>query len=452
MFDYFRDLYINHAFGATYIFTEVFFCVVIGIVFSDIKKLNKKTILFTSIDAVCVWLAAVFLESILYCIAENTDVITWRYVRFYFWPIICLIHVIVPYNKNKLSFRLVYAVLLSAFINSMLSISGPLGAIVRETFGTSNNIISDVTFFSILILSGIILVYLKFLSLDNYKYIKNLHVFILIVVYSISYALLVVISVNADEADILYPIEIIFVLAVDLLVYLMFHLSVRDNENAKTQEAKNLLLESELSQVDLLEEKLDEMHQIRHELKNLFSLMNVLIQEKKYDEMEKMFADIYETTAVTLNYADTGNKVVNAILNVELTKAMKSNVKIVYKVAVPNELGLPKEDLYSICLNVLDNAIESLVREKMEGPISFELRKEENFLFITCENPIDIKREPAKDRLKLHTAKKERNKHGYGTKIIAQKVQALKGALKYSAEGDKFNVDIMIPLQEEVKE
>lgn len=448
MFDYFNDLYINHIFGFTYVFTEVFFCVVIGLMFSDTKKLNKKTILFALTDIVCVWFVLLLVESALYCISKYTDALNWRYVRFYLWPMICLAHVFVPYDRNKLKFRLVYAVLLATFINSMLSISGPLGSIVRNTFGLTNSIISDVTFFSVLFLSGAVLVYLKSLSLNNYKYIKALYILILIIVYGLSYALLTIVAIASSESEIIYPIEEFLIFAIDLLVYLIFHLSVRENERAKMQEAKNLLLESELSQVELLEDKLEEMHKIRHEMKNLFSLMNVLIQEKKYDEMEKMFADLNEKTMITLNFADTGNRVVDAILNVALTKAYKTNIKIIYKAAVPAEVNLPKEDLYCICLNALDNAMESLVREGLNEPIYFTIRKDGNFLFVGCQNAVDKSKMSDKERLKLRTAKKERNKHGYGTKIIKQRVEDLRGALKYSLENDQFSIDIMLPLDE----
>lgn len=449
MFDYFIDYYVNLQYGITYVFTEVFLCVVIGLTFSEIKKPNKRAILFTSLDAIATWIVFLFLQSIFYCIAKYTGVISTFYTRFYIWPLVCLIHVFVPFDKSKISFRIVYAVLLSTFINVMLSASSPLGAIVRNALQTSNNIFSDMTFITILLLSGVLLVILKFFSLENYNNINPLYILILVIAYSLSYAMITAISLLSNETDIVYPLIELCVFAIDLLFYFVFHLSIKDNNNAQIQEAKNLLYESELSQVGLLEEKLEEMHEIRHEMKNLFSLMNELIKNKKYDELEKMFSDLYETTTVTMNYADTGNPVVNAIINVELTKAIQSDVTINYKAAIPKTLGISKEDLYHICLNILDNAIESLTREGLKGPIEFSIRKDESFLFINCENPIDPSKMENNQRLSLVTLKKEKGRrHGYGTQIIKQKTTALNGAYKFYIEKNMFCVDIMIPLKE----
>ncbi|HAP20665.1 MAG TPA: hypothetical protein DCR27_05270 [Lachnospiraceae bacterium] len=164
-------------------------------------------------------------------------------------------------------------------------------------------------------------------------------------------------------------------------------------------------------------------HEIRHHLQTLYSML--MGQEpdgaKKY--IEKVIKESDQYTEMT--YSE--NIVLNSIVGIRLNQAKKNGIDVQCHIHVPCKLEADDVDLSILLSNMLENAVEACMRmENREGAyIRLDIRKKQKFLFIECENGIDIKDVPKSGQT---TVKDDRKNHGFGLdamKSVAEKYASI---------------------------
>lgn len=232
-----------------------------------------------------------------------------------------------------------------------------------------------------------------------------------------------------------------------IIVYLMtYYLMMEEREKLFLEEEKR---EGEFNKVTsrLVESKLQDMRQIRHEIKNQFSYLSILLEGKRYDEMREYFSDIQSDFSSIDAYVDCGNRTVNGIINMEIAKARLRDVEIKTKLIVPQVLPFSDVDLGSILCNLIDNAIEACVRQEIgNAAVSVVVVPRKEYLYICVVNPLSGK-EDRKQLLALNTSKDDLSRHGLGTKIVSRIARRYKGYATYSIEKDEyFMAEVMLDL------
>lgn len=232
-----------------------------------------------------------------------------------------------------------------------------------------------------------------------------------------------------------------------VIVYLMaYYLMMEEREKLILEEEKR---EGEFNKVTsrLLESKLSDMRQIRHEIKNQFSYLSILLEGKRYDEMREYFSEIQSDFSAIDAYIDCGNRTVNGIINMEIAKARLRDIEIKTKLIVPQVLPFSDIDLSSILCNLIDNAIEACVRQEIDNAaVSVVIMPRKEYLYICVMNPLSGK-EDRKQLLALNTSKDDLSRHGLGTKIVSRIARRYNGYATYSIEEDKyFMAEVMLDL------
>jgi|LAHS01.1.fsa_nt_gb hypothetical protein len=250
-----------------------------------------------------------------------------------------------------------------------------------------------------------------------------------------------------------YPLLYVFFLVLFIVLlgilsfsyYALFALTESENKNIELQ-AQATLTSSEKMMITLSEKNKNDIRSIKHDLKNQYASMEMLLKDKKYDELEKYFASLNELNSPVFHFVDCGNAAVSAILNLEQSKAEVQHIKITYNVVVPPLLPFNEAELSSVISNILDNAMEACIRDKAVNPeISFSLVLYRNYLRISCQNPTLQK------SLSLETDKKEAG-HGYGTKIIHNIAEKYNGVVDYKIEQGFFKTYVLLEINEKNKE
>ena len=72
------------------------------------------------------------------------------------------------------------------------------------------------------------------------------------------------------------------------------------------------------------EARLEQMRNLRHELKNQYSYMQVLLGRGEYENLGKYFAEMSSKVAVTVDYTDCGNSTINAIVAAEQNRVRRA--------------------------------------------------------------------------------------------------------------------------------
>lgn len=448
-FEYFLNYYIERAYGYTYIITEILSCFIVAFSFNNIELKNYKCYIRLFVDFACTWVVQLFLSCFFYYVLTINNVDT-TIIRYIIWPLVAFLHTFYPKDIGKYSMRFLCCVFSSTFLFMSINLSGSIGNIITNTLGHyPNNLLLDYTLYIIFFGLLIVSLFFKILSPFKYKYVKTAPVILIDIVFILSYLITVftfVLTTNYNE--ILYCILYSFLLIICFLCYTIFYLSVKSYNNEIDFQAKAIKAESQVNQLEISKSQYEELHRIRHDLKNQMSLLETLFKEKKYDEMNEYFADICEKVHIEIDYIDCGNSIVNSILNMELSKAKSLNRPFITHLSIKDDLNINPQDLTSLLTNLIDNALEAEVRCNSFDPIDLHMIVQNDYLFIKITNTSSNKIDD--NPLSLKSKKIDRKNHGYGTKIIKSICEKYNGYAKFSIKDNQFQFDGMLYLKKEL--
>ncbi len=239
-------------------------------------------------------------------------------------------------------------------------------------------------------------------------------------------------------------VSISFLIILLMIYYLFYRITMQYKENLELKVLQQRMkLDSEAIE-DMNQLYLD-LRQLRHDLLNHIGIMESLLKEKQYQELENYFQSLQAEEYQTLHSLETGNIAVNALLNRKLTQIRDLGISIRTKVIVPSRSSISDTDLCAIFANLLDNASEA-AQQTSSGTIELTALPRTGYLNIQCENT--VKEDPMKRNSHLQTTKSDPVFHGLGLKIIRKLVDSYDGILSIHTDNEKFNVNILLPLEE----
>lgn len=247
-----------------------------------------------------------------------------------------------------------------------------------------------------------------------------------------------------DHGYILAGAAFLCFLVVDLLSYQVVCRLCREYGAAIEYQAKAVKSEGELAQLQISETRLEELRKLRHDLKNHYAYMSLLLQEKDYDGLNAYFVDL-QADLPKHTVIDCGNSTVSAVLNLELAKAAAAGLELEAKLAVPPVLPFRDSDVCSLLSNLIDNAIEACTRLSIpDARIEVGICQRQEYLYICVTNPVT---QGGREPLSLKTSKADAIAHGYGSKIVNEIVARYNGEICRSIENRRFVVDLMLDLR-----
>lgn len=130
-------------------------------------------------------------------------------------------------------------------------------------------------------------------------------------------------------------ISLILIVLMLSAYYFSFELSQRVEETRRRQ-ADELLRKADENMLSIIENNVEELKKLRHEIENQYSYMKILLEEGNYKELEEYFSTFVERIPLSV-FVYCDNKIVSAVIGMEIQKAEKYGVKIDYLLAVPRE-------------------------------------------------------------------------------------------------------------------
>ena len=252
---------------------------------------------------------------------------------------------------------------------------------------------------------------------------------------------------NTSVAILLSTIDIILILLMNFVFYASI-VNVKNRRRITELEVKANLAVAEREAVRIDQANREELQKLRHDLKNHLNYLNIMLDKGDIEGAKNYLKD-YQTSKMSVVDSYTGsNTVLNAIVNLALTKAKIAGIEIDVKTVVPPSLPFSKTDMVSLITNMIDNAIENYYSEKSEK-IELRVFKQNDYIRFICRNPVDVK----KVNLDHPTrSKKKENGHGYGTKIIKSIASSYGGYSSFSVEGNQFTCDAVLDLNSKGEE
>lgn len=205
-----------------------------------------------------------------------------------------------------------------------------------------------------------------------------------------------------------------------LLLYFILKLadSYEKQKNIELVEMQNRMLSKSLEDT---ERAFDLWRESIHNYKNNIITLAQLTEQGKTAEVKEYLKDEIQQLGIKMNYAMTGNKVIDAVLATKKNSAEHKGINFYANGNIPDKCVIDDIDFTNIIGNLLDNAIESA--EKVEnGNVSIVIKPQKKFIIIKVKNSYD-----GNKNNELQTTKKDKEYHGIGLKSIKRIVEKYQG-------------------------
>lgn len=246
--------------------------------------------------------------------------------------------------------------------------------------------------------------------------------------------ILTIISIGLSEDIIILIIVIIGLISIiNIYFFNLYDFTIESNKN----KIENIILSKQIqyykNQYNQIENNLNQMKQIKHDLKH--RLTSIIIT-KSDEEIDELLLEI--TNDDYISYTNIHS--LDAILNFKKKKANDLAVGFVVESTIYKDILVDGQDLCVIIGNVLDNAIEA--SSKIENSkITIKLLQENNSFYVNISNPFI---EPIYLKNGLIKSNKTSINHGIGLKSVNNIVDNIGGNLKISIKGNIFTLEILL--------
>ncbi|MBP5177092.1 MAG: sensor histidine kinase [Clostridia bacterium] len=184
---------------------------------------------------------------------------------------------------------------------------------------------------------------------------------------------------------------------------------------------------------------------------NSLDVINIKCHDLKYqiaglrkNYSEENIREIEESVMIYESALKTGNEVLDVILFEKNVYCEKNGIQFVFMVDGAVLDFVEKSDLFTFFSNMLNNAIEAVVKvEEDKRVISLTVKKAANMVFINEENYFVGELE-IKDNFPL-TSKDDKTNHGFGLKSMRRFAEKYGGTMNFSATGERFALRITLP-------
>ena len=210
----------------------------------------------------------------------------------------------------------------------------------------------------------------------------------------------------------------------------------KQNENFERE------LEAQANHYVAIAESNKELHRFKHDFKNLRIGITKALESgdsgMALSMIENGQKDFIDATESIVKF-NTGNGIVDAILNEKQKAANSINTNIVFDGMIPQNIFTPT-DLCVIFGNTLDNAIEACEKlpHSQEKTISVSVRCVGGIAFISINNPVEKK--VVVNNNTIQTTKKNRAEHGFGLYSLNKIAKKYNGEMSIVSEDKKFTI------------
>jgi signal transduction histidine kinase len=207
------------------------------------------------------------------------------------------------------------------------------------------------------------------------------------------------------------------------------------------------------TQCRLMQESVESIKSIRHDMKFHLAMARDLAAENKADEAADYLNGLLGDIEKNEIYSNTKNIAFDSIINFKLNNTKQENIKLDIRLLIPPDLNIEVADIVTIIGNLLDNALDA-VSKAPEKMIKLDIEYSRASLFIQIENTFDGVVEYAangNEDAKRIITRKSGGEHGLGLKNIRKSVEKYNGHIDISHDEKIFSVGVLLYVDDSVK-
>ena len=232
---------------------------------------------------------------------------------------------------------------------------------------------------------------------------------------------------------------LIFIICI-ILIYIFNKIVNVMTENARQ---KILIKQSEYyeKQIEADRKYINNTKKIKHDMKNHMYAIKNMAKNNMSKDIITYTNDILGKIEGEKVYINTGNYLIDGILNVKFEEIKNQGIDFKYDVKIPEGIKLPEFEVITILGNLLDNAIEGVKLIKDNRYIEVFISYKDSNLLIKIVNTFDGL--VIKDNKGFVSRKEEKTYHGIGLENVREQVEKSNGYMNINC---MFTVDLFINL------
>ena len=228
-----------------------------------------------------------------------------------------------------------------------------------------------------------------------------------------------------------------------LLQYGLIFLLAITNEGLKVQNHLNQkYMNMQQENYEYLELREQETKKFRHDYRSHLNSLQLLCKERRYKDVLKYIEAITERLNGYNTHVTVGDGFIDAILNYYYQKMEKNNIKLKLTGKMTKNCNIDMFDLCTIISNLLDNAIEAVVKVDEDSRyIDVTFRYDDLMLYFDVCNPYAGELHISQNVI---VTKKVSQNHGYGLLNVRKSVELYNGSMDIKTDNNTFEVLIAL--------
>lgn len=350
---------------------------------------------------------------------------------------------------KKINLKLIYVFLIARSTNQIYYN-------ISKTIFSDNNIILSVAYIMESIVLILAMIYIsKNNKMELYRQIaeslpRRLYVLILILLLIAS--VFVMVATRKWMAGFITYLLLPSMIGLVLSTIAILKMGISETEKKSNVDLLSRQVESQVAYYEKINKIYSEFRSFRHDYKNHVLCLRGLIAADKKEEALEYMNTMQDMSSVGKNKYNTGNVIIDALLDDKSEKAEKVNIKLVFDGIVPTS-GISNADLCVIMANAIDNAIEACSKDVSgnENSIKVDADFRQGYFFLRVSNPM-FEEVKFKGKNKVATSKADKEHHGFGVANIVRTAEKYGGTADISTNNGEFTIDIQLLLEQSQEE
>lgn len=184
------------------------------------------------------------------------------------------------------------------------------------------------------------------------------------------------------------------------------------------------------------------VRQLKHDMKNHLMVIASYLNSEDYEAAKTYTSQILDKLNTMHSYIETGNSLLNHILNEKLEFARSCGIVIKAEIENISFAGMRSIDFSALLTNLLDNAIEAS-KDEPDGELIIHIFKERGYDAISIKNKIG--KSVLEENPELISTKEDKKQHGIGISQIKEIVAAYDGIYDFYEKEGYFCSSVFIP-------
>lgn len=252
--------------------------------------------------------------------------------------------------------------------------------------------------------------------------------------------------VESEEIWEALTFRVVVLLLTSICVILIVYFTERFLIQAKINSEENTeLLQKQVEYYqssDLLD---TELRKFRHDIKNHFICMEYLFQNKDMENLQTYFDDLKKSFAFQERVYFSGNHIIDAILNHDISRRCSKTVNIIVFGSLKDDFSISAMDLCTLFSNILSNAITSVNKcdTSMKPELTIQFQTGSHYFSINVTNSIC---EEDTKKLNQKPKKATNRNHGFGLNKINEIVEKYNGNFEQTLQEETMITKVYLPL------